>query len=369
MLIIATIYALLIWLVFLKLKLLPWNTVWKSITGMIGVMLLLVVVGLLSYLTPTGRVTVLGLIAEIAPEVSGTVKAVHVKANELVEAGAPLFEIDPENYQYDVDRLKATLVDAQAEAEQIEVSVGQYKDETEALMAKLEFAKLIERDLKILTKRQAAAQIKLDKATLTVKSLTNEAEAMAAKVRKAEIEAGAVVGGTHARVVEVRQQLNLAQWRLRKTRLVAPGRGYVTGLTLTPGNRATPQKPVMAFIDADSIIIIGIFPQNGFAKIRPGTKVRMILNNLPGRILDSEVIDIVRGTSDGHVAAVGTLPDMASLGTGSEYAVRIKPPATLRPEDIRVGMAGSATIFTEEAGAIGILAQVLLWIGALTSYL
>jgi hypothetical protein len=125
----------------------------------------------------------------------------------------------------------------------------------------------------------------------------------------------------------------------------------------------------MTFIDAETVIFLGIFPQNGFAKIGPGTKVRMILNNLPGRILETEVIGVISGTSDGQVAAAGTLPDIASLGNGDEYAVRIKPPAALRREDMRVGMAGSATIFTDEAGAIGILAQVLLWIGALTSYL
>ena len=88
MLIVATIYILLIWLVFLKLKLLPWNLPWKVISGTIGALMLLVVIGLLNYLTPTGRVAVIGLVAEIAPEVSGAVTAVHVKANVPVEVGA-----------------------------------------------------------------------------------------------------------------------------------------------------------------------------------------------------------------------------------------------------------------------------------------
>lgn len=369
MLIVATLYAVLIWLIFLKLKLLPWNLTWKVISGTIGILMLLVVVGLLNYLTPTGRVTVIGLVAEIAPEVSGTVKAVHVKANVPVEAGALLFEIDPETYQYDVDRLKASLVDAQSEADRIKVTVAEYKDDLEALEAKTDLAKLAEQDLKTLVKKKVAAQNKLDKATLMVKSLTNEAEAMSAKVRKAEIEAAATVGGTHVRVIEARQQLNLAEWRLRKTKVVAPSSGYVTGLTLTPGTRASPRRPVMSFIDASTIILVGIFPQNGFAKIGPGAKVKIIPNNLPGRILETEVIDVARGTSDGQIEAAGTLPDLANLGNGDEYAVRIKLPAALGPEDIRVGMAGSATIFTDGAGAIGILAQILLWISALTSYL
>jgi multidrug resistance efflux pump len=48
----------------------------------------------------------------IVPAVSGIVVDVPVEANQEVEEGAVLFQIDPKPYQLEVDRIEAKLVDA-----------------------------------------------------------------------------------------------------------------------------------------------------------------------------------------------------------------------------------------------------------------
>ena len=55
MLIIAIVYIGAAWLVFFKLKLLPWNWPWRIVTALLGLALLAVFVGLLNTLTPSGR--------------------------------------------------------------------------------------------------------------------------------------------------------------------------------------------------------------------------------------------------------------------------------------------------------------------------
>ena len=112
MLIVASIYLVLIWLVFFKLKFLPWNRYWGSLTTVLGLLLLAVVVGALNFFTPTGRITVQGKVVEITPNVSGAVTELFVTANTAVRKGAPLFQIDPEQFQHEVDRLEAALVEA-----------------------------------------------------------------------------------------------------------------------------------------------------------------------------------------------------------------------------------------------------------------
>ncbi len=57
-----------------------------------------------------------GHITQIAARVGGTVKSVHVKDNQRVEAGAVLVELDPRDYQVAVDKARAALADAQAAA-------------------------------------------------------------------------------------------------------------------------------------------------------------------------------------------------------------------------------------------------------------
>jgi membrane fusion protein (multidrug efflux system) len=81
-----------------------------------------IVAGALIYLWRTaGRVStddaqVDGHITQVAARVGGTVTKVNVKENQYVEAGVVLVELDPRDYQVAVDRARAELADAQANA-------------------------------------------------------------------------------------------------------------------------------------------------------------------------------------------------------------------------------------------------------------
>lgn len=55
--------------IFFRLKLLPWNQYWGTLLSVIGIVLLAVVVGLLNFFTPSGRITVQGTVVEITPNV------------------------------------------------------------------------------------------------------------------------------------------------------------------------------------------------------------------------------------------------------------------------------------------------------------
>jgi membrane fusion protein (multidrug efflux system) len=81
-----------------------------------------VVLGVLAYLWLTaGRVStddaqIDGHITQVSARVGGTVTKVNVKENQYVEAGTVLVELDPRDYQVAVDRARAELADAQANA-------------------------------------------------------------------------------------------------------------------------------------------------------------------------------------------------------------------------------------------------------------
>src|SRR3954469_5467387 len=57
-----------------------------------------------------------GHITQVAARVGGTVVKVNVNDNQVVQAGAVLVELDPRDYQVALDRAKAELADAQANA-------------------------------------------------------------------------------------------------------------------------------------------------------------------------------------------------------------------------------------------------------------
>jgi len=92
----------------------------------------------------------------IGPEVQGRIRAVHVAEGDRVEAGTPLFEIDPEPYEFALRRAEAALDRVRAERRQIHADLKraeQLRDknivadqEAERLSNALDVAKSAERE-------------------------------------------------------------------------------------------------------------------------------------------------------------------------------------------------------------------------------
>lgn len=77
MLIVLGFYALLVWLVFFKFKLLPYNKLWKTVVWGGAITIGLVVVGALQHYTPTSSKSVVSAFSQkLYPQVSGRVEQV-----------------------------------------------------------------------------------------------------------------------------------------------------------------------------------------------------------------------------------------------------------------------------------------------------
>ena len=95
MLIVIAIYCAIVWLLFFKLELLPWNNASKVLVSLVGLVILLTFMGLLNARTPSGRVTVMSPVVEIAPVVAGTVAEICASNAQPVEFGQVLFRVRP----------------------------------------------------------------------------------------------------------------------------------------------------------------------------------------------------------------------------------------------------------------------------------
>jgi hypothetical protein len=60
---------------------------------------------------------------------------------------------------------------------------------------------------------------------------------------------------------------------------------------------------------------------------------------------------------------------VSQIGLTGEYPARIAIPKDMNPDLLRLGMAGSTTVISEDAGSIGSLATILLWVQAYAMYL
>ena len=125
----------------------------------------------------------------------------------------------------------------------------------------------------------------------------------------------------------------------------------------------------MSFIVSDDITIIGMFSPNGFETIKPGAPVKLVFGSHPGRIYHAQIADIPQGIGQGQIAVSGMLARVGSIGGAKTYPATISIPDDFDRSQLRLGMPGEATVYAKNAGVIGILMSILVWISSYTAYL
>ena len=302
MLIIAGLYGAAVYLLFFKLKLLPWNKISQGLVVLIGVVILTLFLVGLQGLTPAsvqGGIT--GRIVEIAPQVSGRVIMVKAEPNVTVDEGALLFSIDPILFESRIDELEARLELARLRLEQYqELAAGRAGSEFQV--------------------QQAQAELKQLEALL--------------------------VG---------------ARFDLENTDVRAPTRGMVPRMFLQPGMQVSPSRSVLTFIDTAELVIGGQFQQKALINVKPGDKAMVNFPALPGQVFEAQVIGVAGAIGNMQLIASGQLASVEQLNTTRLYPVFISLPEDFPDELRKVGLAASVTIHTEGAGVVGIVAVILQW--------
>lgn len=369
MLIILCLYFGLVWLLFSKLKLLPWNGLWKSLVYFGALVIALVVIGALNHTTPTGPVSVQGVSTNIAPNVSGTVVSVSVKPAQEVEQGEELFRIDDTIYAAEVLRLDAALETAKSSADQLQSDLVAAEAEIESLKVQMAFGEQRRDDIIRLEERGASTTFQLQEAVATIDQLA--ASIRAADARKAGLERriAAQIDGRDVAVVEAEQALAQAVWNLEQTVVRAPGNGVVTAVSLRPGNRVTPLQGAISFVNPTDYVVVATLPQTSRRNVSVGDDVRVALRTAPGGEITGTISGIVVASSEGTLDLRAGLPTLRELAGISSYAVFVSLPDTEGAAALPFGTSGTALVMTDKAGAIGILAEVLFWVTKKMNYI
>ena len=311
MLIVLTLYFVVVWLVFIKLKWLPWNRTWKTIVFSIAAFVALVVIGALKYFTPVSSGAVVqGDTQQIFPLVSGQVVSVAVEDTAVLEAGDELFRLDPEPFQYALD----------------------------ARQAELKLAELRLRDIQMLVEKDAAAAARLYQL---------EADLDLARAR-----------------------LNQAEYDMKHSVVLAPSAGTVSMVALREGEVVDAMTPVMNFLRTDQVMLAAAFGQNGMALMAPGAHATVVFSAAPGEIYETTVANVAAFAVQGQLTAQDVAdPAAALLSTSGLYPVALNFPDDAPDYLRRPGTEASITVFTDEGNPINLLARIVQWIGSKLAYL
>ncbi|HET7177238.1 MAG TPA: HlyD family secretion protein, partial [Solirubrobacterales bacterium] len=272
-----------------------------------------------------------GHLNPISARVAGTVTAVApgVEDNRFVQAGALLVEIDPADYQAQLDQAAADVarLTAAAAASRAEVPVasanatgqlqvaqamlGQARDAVAAARANREAARARLAQAEANAKRaeddraryanlvakQEISRSEYDRRATEAKTAQEQVTAARAEVASAEQQISAAQGkvaqqqadllrarsapeqiqavqarsgSASADLARAQSQLEIARLNLARTKIVAPVSGVVGRRSVEVGQRVQPGQELLTLIQLDDVWVTANFKETQLANVRPG---------------------------------------------------------------------------------------------------
>jgi membrane fusion protein (multidrug efflux system) len=282
-----------------------------------------------------------GHLDSVSSRIAGTVTYINPKAenNQYIKAGTLLVELDPRDYQAELDHARADLDTRDAEADSAQVTVPIVDASANSQLLAAEAAKAqataavseaeaalagaqhrLERDRAVAaraardrvryralvekheisrsdydardTEATAAAQaVESDIAAIhsseqkiaEARSLVEERDAQIVAVRTAPqqiTEAKAKSRSASGRVEQAAADVHTAQLNLSYTKIFAPVSGVVGRKTVELGHRIQPGQALMIIVPLDDIWITANFKETQMKKMHPGEAVAIHVDSL-----------------------------------------------------------------------------------------
>ncbi|HEX4146795.1 MAG TPA: HlyD family secretion protein [Pirellulales bacterium] len=290
-------------------------------------------------------------VVQVAPQVGGQVIRVHVHEGQQVEAGQPLFELDPRPFEHKVALFQAKLVETQYHIKQLQAQLAAAKAEQRQLTAEADYARVVHRQEKEIFDRESTTERKYVDAVQKLRAAEAAVERSASLVDDVESALAARIGTVHASVAQVQAELAEAELNLGYSKVVAPCSGVITNLQLTEGSYAHVGQAVLTCIDTRHWLVVANFRERSLEQMRPGQPALVAFQAIPGKLFPAQVQVLGVGVSQGQGIPSGMLPDVKSqtmwIPADQRFQVRLvlDPSQQLQDVPLRVGMTGSVSVY------------------------
>jgi multidrug resistance efflux pump len=359
-LLITIAYFFLVRLVFFDYRLLRFNLFWKFVVFGVWIGALLTEILALGQFAPYSKSAfVQTYVMQMAPEWGGKVKEVYVSPNVPIKKGEPLFQMDPQEHQYQVDLYTAKLAAADTHVAELAQQLAQAQAQVSKVEADLEVERVMYKQVQDAAGGGAASRYRLESVRQTVASL--EAELLAAEAARdaAQLALDSNVDNKPTAVAEALAELNKARYYLEQTTVRAPSDGYVSNLQLHPGSFVRLKTPLMSFISSEEHWIVAKTLQNGIQRVAPGDKAEVAFAMYPGKVFDAEVESVVWANGNAQGTPTGILPPEQQVHPGMEYFVRLRMSEPDPAYPLRFGARAIVAIYTKDcADFLKLLRQI-----------
>lgn len=282
-------------------------------------------------------------LAQVGSEITGVVRARHVREGDRVSAGDLLLELRDEDQRARVREAEAALKQlVELQRPQTQAALDEARNDLQQAVRERERRdELFGRQLVSREQREQARQAEVN---------------ARARYQRAQLAArSAAVGGSDEQILQ--QRLAAARSALDKTLIRAQVDGVVQVRDVEPGDLVQPGRALLQIARADSREILVPLDEKDMGPIRVGQSALVIADAYPAQVLEARVsfiapaVDSSRGTIDIHLEL---LEPADFLRQGMTVSV-----------DIRTGSREQALVLPNDAlhERRGTGAQVLRWDG------
>jgi multidrug resistance efflux pump len=349
-LILLIVYSIIVWLIFFKFKLLPWNITSQVIVVTIPIIMLTVLILFMNICAPSSSdVRAQNYVIPIVPRVTGQVTEVPIEPNRPIKKGDVLFKLDPVPFEAASKAAEATLQGAKDQ-------LNNATNKKASLTPRIELAKKRVEQFTALSAAGAGKRADLEQAQSDLGNLQSEF-----------LAADATESQAKAQIAKSENDLINAKFDLEGTTYLAPANGRVANLALRPGVRATQfaTMPVMSFIEEDDPWLLAFFRQNELRYVEAGDEAEIYMMQYPGRIIKCVVDSILWATAQGQMPISGNLQNTLPV-TAPEQRIAVR--LILAPKDrqlfLAAGARGGGAVYTAHGKMIHIVRKVFLRVSA-----
>lgn len=271
----------------------------------------------------------------VSAEVSGTVVEVLAQENQLVEAGQPLFRIDPAPFEIAVSK-------AQAQLAQVRTDLAALKANYRETQAQLQ----LQRTRANFTGREEQRQASLrDKQYISAAAFDNAQQAndiarQEVGVLQQELERMAqMLGGSvdspleeHPRYLAALAELDEARLDLRRTTVLASLPGTVSNLP-KPGQYLHAGSSAASLVGSQAPWVEANFPETDLTHVRPGQTVEVHIDIYPDVVWHG----VVESLSPATGSEFSVIP--AQNATGNWVKIVQRVPVRIRLQQEEGGLA------------------------------
>ncbi|HTL68889.1 MAG TPA: HlyD family secretion protein [Lacunisphaera sp.] len=293
----------------------------------------------------------------VTSEVPGSVTAVAVHENELVQAGQLLFQLDDSLYRIRLGEARARLESTRTEVATLRAS---YRQKLAQVAEARETVAFGERELarqQTLSAGQAGTEAAVDRARHALDEARKHLDVLqqdAATVLASLSGDPDLPDDKSARLAAARAEVDAAQRNLDKTAVRAPSAGVVTNVTNLPvGKFLEAGQPAFSLVSARDLWIEANLKETELTYVKAGDAVQIEIDTYPQAKFHGQVLNIGPATG----AEFALIPAQNASGNWVKVVQRIPVRISVESPDpaypLRAGMSAEVDIDTGHVRSLG----------------